>query len=544
MFRIKKLCLLGIGTLVVNAAAQFQLPEREIHYRPGDWVSYPVTRYATSIDLGHQYVYFGSTGGIARYDFYRNDWEHPFTVSDGLDDDRIRVVLYDFPTGYLWCATETGVSYRTPSSEEWRNLSYQTLRIDPVSSLGSGNEYLWLESSGQLLKGNRIAGDFRTASPEEEAVDAVRWRGSFIRNDDDALPDLFIEGGYLFFPEGYIQDPTLRQFDVVATYQDRFDNLWMATWGLGGAVADMKTFWLDLLPFGPYISEVDAMAWEEDGMWLGGAHPEEPGGITFWDMDIGTWRYFEAKFISQLRNDEITVIAPDTTFVWFGTRDGLTRYNKRKDTWRTFGVHDNLWDDRIYDVALGEGILWVATEYGINRILLPGMVVEKIQDKRLVHLRIHKLAVDGENVWAGTDRGIFRYVGEKGFWEYVPAYAGMIGRIITAVSVWQNEVWFGTTDGVEVYDKKKNVWQGFPPPHYPTNGIINTILADSAAVWVGTENGVLKYNKHENRWRRFTTEDGLLDDSVRWILLDGDHVWFGTKRGLTRFYWNAPYRID
>ena len=97
---------------------------------------------------------------------------------------------------------------------------------------------------------------------------------------------------------------------------------------------------------------------------------------------------------------------------------------------------------------------------------------------------------------------------------------------------------------MEVLDKATGEWRGFPAYHFPLGARINDILADSGAVWVATERGVWKYKKREDRWRHFTTEDGLLHDSVRWMLLDGDYIWFGTARGLTRFYWNAPYRID
>ena len=531
--------------LVVCRIEAQEILDRTIHYRPGDWISYPVTRFVTSIALGHQYTYFGTTGGISRYDFYSHRWEHPFTVSDGLEDDRIRVVAYDFETGTLWCATEVGLSYWITSAEEWRNLSYQRLGVDPVTSIGSGKKYLWLESSGKIYRGDRTATIFWKATQEEEAEDDVQWNGSRAENGGESLPDLFAQGGYVYSLDGFIQDVELRQFHITKTFQDAFLNLWLGTWGLGGGVADMRTSYLELLPYGPYSSEVDFMAWDEEGMWMGGRRsPGDPHGITWWDMERNEWIYFEATFLSGLRSDEVSSIAPDMRFVWFGTHEGLARYDKDKDAWRVYSVHDNLWSNRVTSVVRGEGVLWVGTESGINRILLPAVAVEQIRDKRLTHAWIYQLEVDGRNVWAGTDRGIFWYADETAEWEYIPGYGGILGQNVTAISVWEDEVWFGKDDGVEVYDKKSNSWRGFPEAHYPTGGIINTILADSGAVWVGTEEGILKYLKRENRWRRFTTYDGLLDNSVRWILLDGDYVWLGTGRGLTRFYWNAPYRTD
>ena len=71
-----------------------------------------------------------------------------------------------------------------------------------------------------------------------------------------------------------------------------------------------------------------------------------------------------------------------------------------------------------------------------------------------------------------------------------------------------------------------------------------SIVADEAVVWAGTNKGVLKYDREREIWIQYTREDGLLSDMVNVILPDGDYVWFGTPRGLTRFYWNAPNRID
>ena len=534
--------VLLIGAALLEAQ---ELPDREIHYRPGDWISYPVTRFVSSITLGNQYTYFGTTGGIARYDFYRHSWDHPFTVSDGMGDDNIHVVAFDFSSGYLWCVTDAGLSYRIPSSEEWLNLTYLDLGIDWASAVGIGKQYLWLQSSGGLLKGSRHGGPFWDASQQEESRDDVRWFGNTEENRSEIPDFLFMEDGYSFFPEGYIQDINLRQFDITGFEQDQFNNLWMATRGLGSGVADIRTSSLELLPYGLFTSIVNVMAWDEAGMWIGGRPAsEEQGGITLWDMDSGEWLYFEAPLITRLRSDLVTAILPDTAYVWFGTLEGLARYDKYRDTWKGFSVHNGLWDDEITSLALGNEILWVGTGSGINRILLPEMVVEQVRDKRLIHRYIHHLETDGYNVWAGTDRGIYRYSGNRKRWEYVPGYEGMVDLEATAVSVWENEVWFGTDDGIEMYDKDSDRWVGYPATHYPTAGVIHNILADSGAVWIATENGVLKFLKRENRWRRFTVEDGLLENSVRWILLDGDYIWFGTGRGLTRFYWNAPYRID
>lgn len=530
---------------IVQIVTAQEMSDRAIHYQYGDWISYPVMRYVNSITIGQQYIYLGTTGGISRYHIFNHSWESPFTVSDGLENDNIHLLAYDFNSGILWCSTDAGLSYCITGVYEWWNISYQNLNMNPVSSIGIGDQYVWFESFGRFYRADRFGFDIQNGSEEEAVADHVQWSGRMAEGNEEQLPNLFVENGYLFSPAGYILDPEFREYAITEFCQDEFYQLWLGTLGLGVGVADLRTDYLDLLPFGLYASDVKAMAWDEWGMWMGGHHPfEETGGITWWDMGQGEWVYFEAKYLPQLNSDEVNSVAVDTADVWFGTMEGLGRYNKKDKIWRNYTVYDNLWDNEVYSVAIGGKSIWVGTSWGINRIRLPGMIVEQIRDERLIRRYIYRLAVDGDDVWAGTDRGLYHYVGDQDAWEYFPGYPGMLIQEVTAISVYENEIWSGTNDGVQVYDKHSGEWTGYPAEHDKIDRKINCILADSGAVWVGTDNGVLKYHKAENRWQRFTTEDGLVDNVVNWILLDGDYVWFGTGRGLTRFYWNAPYRTD
>lgn len=546
MNQIKTITVLFISFFLVAVLfAQPRLPEREIHYRPGDWVSYPVMRFATCVAADFRTVYFGTTNGIARYNFYDDAWDVPFTRSDGLESDHIRLMGYDFNSGYLWAVTGSGISMLLPGTNQWQNLPLPPTGSGAVTSLGFGREHAWLERGGVFFKGSRFGGPFTGAQKGEADQDNVEWKGALARQAGPSS-NFFMEDNYLFLPTGIIQDRNLRQYKITDTFADRFEKLWMSVWGLGGAVADLKTSRVKLMPFGSYVPEAHAMEWDGDGMWIGGVRSKETdeGGITFWDMKANRWLYFESGYIPSLRNDNVTSIAVDSTTVWFGTEDGLVSFNKENQRWNVLNVLSNLWSNTINNLSLGHGCLWVATESGINRVRLPSPAVERVEDPRLRQRVIYDISADGANAWACTDRGIFHYDESKGGWNAVGGWPGIVSHTITAVCVYGNEVWFGTGDGVEVYYKVENRWEGFPAFHYPTAGLINAIAANDSSVWFGTEDGVLKYKKSEKRWRRFSTEDGLLNDSVQNVLLDGDYVWFGTAKGLTRFYWNASYRVD
>ena len=53
-------------------------------YEQGDWITYSATRFIRYVSLGNTTVYFASTGGIKRYNFFTNQWNYPWTVSNGL----------------------------------------------------------------------------------------------------------------------------------------------------------------------------------------------------------------------------------------------------------------------------------------------------------------------------------------------------------------------------------------------------------------------------------------------------------------------------
>lgn len=529
----------------LSGYAQFHTPNRNFEFRPGDWQGYTMGRYVTSIARGQTHIYFGTTGGILRYQSMGDYWERPFTVCDGLADNHILSVLYDFNTSMLWCTTQSGISGREPSSERWQNLSYTDMGIQgPVYMIGAGNTSLWVKTGDTIYKGDRYFGNFSQSSKSAAEADQARWNNDELWPSSQNLPDLFIEHGYFFKPEGKIIDPYIREYDITSALKDQHDRLWIGTWGMGPGLGNMQTIYYHFLPWGLYNSDVQVMAWDDAGMWIGGNGREDQTGITFWDMDKESWTYYESDLIMKLRSDIVRAIISLDDAVYFGTDDGLARLDRENRSWRIYGVGDGLYSDDVTSLALGNDALWIGGHLGISKFNLAGKVFNRISDIRLKHRFIYHLEADGDNLWAATDLGVYQFLSQQNEWIFHRGYDGMMTQEAYSISIYNDEVWIATDDGIEMYNQKTKEWTGYPQMHFDTGGITHNILADKKAVWIATENGVLKYNREENRWRRFTTEDGLLHNSVRWILLDGDDVWFGTAAGVTKFYWNAPYRID
>ena len=88
-------------------------------FEEGDWVTYTNFRYVTSVAMDKTVVYFGTTGGVIRYDRYAKKWLDPLTVTDGIPDDWIDNIAYDPDWDRIWVATPDGNAYYQPIFERW-----------------------------------------------------------------------------------------------------------------------------------------------------------------------------------------------------------------------------------------------------------------------------------------------------------------------------------------------------------------------------------------------------------------------------------------
>ncbi|MFQ5772324.1 MAG: two-component regulator propeller domain-containing protein, partial [bacterium] len=520
--------------------------ESNPNYEQGDWKSYSVARYITSITVGHQYVYFGTRqSGITRYDQFQNRWDFPWTTSNGLADNEIWALAFDFDTGYLWCASHTAISYYHPTARRWTNYfkdEFGLPMVDEVESIRiESNKIFFKTQAGRLYETMKFGSVILVA-------DTNFSKG---RNRTANYPHFFMTNGYLFDPEGIVEDFHFRSAKVEVAYEDNWGNYWIGTDGLGAGKGDRRSLLLEMLDFGLINASVHAMTFHEGVLWIGGIKNFGANrGITAWDLSRATWHYYDQRDISALRSDKIYAITPDGDNLWFSTGYGLTRYAPKNNSWKTFDNFDGLSDNQIYDTVVDDSSIWVGTANGIDRILKKNLTkkdslkIERISPGNLTIVEVYDLELMENLLWAGTDGGIYIYDTTKREGGFSAEIEGPLDRVVTTISRYGNEIWFGSSAGIDVYDIKKKQWLGVPEGRFFPNTPINRILATKDAVWAATNQGVLKYNRKSKSWRKFTTEDGLINNRVNTILLDGDYIWFGTDRGLTQFYWNDPNRVD
>jgi len=470
------------------------------HYYPGDWISYSVFRFITCIAKDFEHIYFGTTGGVTRYHIYQKSWELPFTTSDGLLDNRIRKIAYDPSIDELWFDTPSGASVYSPIFEEWY--------------YGGG------------------------------------FPDSLVKNKNDKnpkppFPQLLMEFGYAFYPEGYITDLKLNRYQVTDYLLDDWDNLWIGTWGLNAGVADLRYSELEMFKYGLYQKDVKAIILDGDHIWFGGKrlYPFE-NGITRFDRKEKSWDYFEEQKTSGLESAQINVIEADSDYVWFGTDFGLARYDKEKNLFRFYDTFNGLRDDRITSLRSDGQILWIGTGSGLNFFWLKKDSIGTIEDPLVKNVHINTIDVEKNYLWVGTDWGVFRMNKNNGEWFRFSTPDGMLNSQINHILKQEDMLWFTTSYGILGYNtqtgEREIIRGGFD---FPGNDP-KKLVCDDRNIWVATYYGVWKMDRNTKVWRLYTTEDGLLDDDVCDLVLDKDYIWFGTPEGATRFFWNNPKRID
>jgi len=545
---------LFVFSIFRSGQAEIRIRETNRNYQQGDWITYSTTRFIRNISIGERFVYFATTGGITRYNFFSNKWDFPWTVSNGLADDDISLVAKDLNTGFLWCTHELGISYLEPASQLWFNFFYDEMGFgynDYVTSIGFGNDrqvYLVTAANKWMVSDNTTANFHTISRPTND--DYIKWYGAKEKNNAK-LPYMFMSGGFLFDERSkFIDDLNLRHFKITCWVQDPWQNLWIGTWGLGAGHGDLTTTRLELLQYGLWDEAVDAIKQDGQALWIGGVQGQsEPAGITEWIVPDQKPNYYEPYLLTGFDNDQVSSIAVDGETVWFGTHDGLTRYDRRKRIWRTYTVVNHLQNNWVNDVIVDDDAIWVATAMGVSMIPKAGvgtdsMHIHSIMRPSLATVEVYDLDEQENLLWMATEYGIFVYDKDKKTGGFYKGAVGPADQPTFAVSVYGDEVWFGTAEGVAGLNSKLREWLKPPARLYKTNTEINRILASKDAIWAATQNGVLKYDKLRERWVHFTMLDGLPSNEVYSLLLDGDYIWFGSARGLTRFYWNSPYRVD
>ncbi|RJP80394.1 MAG: hypothetical protein C4524_03540 [Candidatus Zixiibacteriota bacterium] len=487
--------ILFISLLVPGTAGSQQ------QYDQYDWVSYADFHQVTDVTLGREEAYIATTGGVLRWNLYRQSWEEPWVVvrgrTEAVDLRDALNVDYITETNSVAVATAHGTYLYNPTAEYWEPGEHNF----DLAVQGSIPGAIFLDPPGPLVSG---------------------------RN---------------YFQQGnnVIMDSQLRQHGLGPSATDDWGYQWVGVQGVGILRLDTRLLRGTLWELGLYGADVRDVIRGEGWTVLAGHNRNQ--GITFWKQGQMIWDHLEARYTAGLESVWINDLAVTGKWLLAATDAGLAQIDLKNGTSRMYTLFQGLWSNRSTAVAADEDTVWIGTENGLSVLDLAKKEVKRITTPDLANRGVYTLAVDPEALWIGGEAGLYRLDRATGTGGWLEPEGGVAGPVYD-LQVTPGEVIAGRFGGLEIIRKADLEMAGFPAEAFLAGSSIQAVLALDSLVWVGTDRGLWKLDRPRNRWHQYTTRDGLISDEVTALYPDGDHLLIGTPEGVTRFFWNDPTRGD
>jgi ligand-binding sensor domain-containing protein/signal transduction histidine kinase len=304
----------------------------------------------------------------------------------------------------------------------------------------------------------------------------------------------------------------------------------------------------------PQVIEAPA---EDEGLLIG-APPEAVFDPTPRDP-ASTIRFDHITGEDGLSQNVVLAIAQDQRgFMWFGTEDGLNKYDGYQFTIYKHDPDDaqTLSDDYVSVIYEDrQGVLWIGTRNGLNRLdRSTGTFVryehDPNDDQSIGGTWIVALCEDREGaLWIGSDDGgLDRFERESGTFSHYrhnPDDPASLSddSVGTIHEDREGALWVGTDAGLDLLDRASRSFIHYQnDPDDPTSlggAEVSAIIEDREGdLWVGTEDGgVNRLERSSGTFTRHQHDEGdpqsLAHDRVKAILADSvGRLWIGTQNGL------------
>jgi signal transduction histidine kinase/ligand-binding sensor domain-containing protein len=233
--------------------------------------------------------------------------------------------------------------------------------------------------------------------------------------------------------------------------------------------------------------------------------------------------------------------------LWVQTNNGLCLYNRAKETFTALKLPTSRINALLED---NRGAVWIATQQGVFRYLPSEQRVESCFGEAA-----SSLARDSAGtIWIGTQHGLFFCKSPERAPILIQNHSAIQANDISTITTTRDALWIGTAQGlVELSSTTAKAITHHPesalPPELRTNTRIQEIRFDkTGCVWIRYANAVVRYHAPSGVLRSFSrysdsrypeAASKLRANSVSCICEDAHgRMWIGTTNGLYIFSHN------
>jgi len=463
------------------------------------------------------FIWVGTENGLCRFDGYTfKIFYHKAGDSTSISNNFISTIVEDH-RGRLWIGTMDGLNVLDPLTEQFQSFYHDEKRPSSLSNnkiwalLCDKQGVIWVGTDDGFNRYEEKTGSFTVYQPKAKSPDAMVGKS------------------------------------VNSIVEDRFGKLWLGNWSGGLNQFDKSTkrfrnFQQKQLPGLKNPNDVWTLAYDQQGIiWVGtywsGLFRFDPVSSTFRAVPTSGAKILGVYSILPLSSG-LMLVGANNGFYWLDTK-----HNKWE---RLQNLSNNAFGEAYRD---RDGIIWINAKDGFLKIDNKQYKFD-LNNMRLGDLEVRSLANRGDQLWIGTNRGLFCYDYGLGKLSQIPrkdkANSPERNDISKLYFDQEGKLWILSEDGFDSYDIQKQAFLHYS--HHSALGdlfnedVFRDILeVEPGIYYLATDAGLKIYNRHTNTFKHYYSNKNdpySLSNNHLYSLLKDEQgqIWIGTYGGgLNRF---------